>query len=83
MLVNFTSANGSPIYLNPRYIIAICEEKHFGRPGVGTSDGYVDTLVMTTKGDFNVQETLADAALAVNAALEQGQPGAGTPQGTA
>ena len=81
MLVRFTSANGSPIYLNPRYIIAICEEKHFGRQGVGTPGGYSDTLVMTTKGDFNVQETLADVARAVNGALEQGEQDAEAPQG--
>jgi hypothetical protein len=56
MLIQFTDGNGTPIYVNPQYVIAVREEKHFGRPGVGSEAEYRDTLVLTTKYEFNVQE---------------------------
>jgi hypothetical protein len=68
MLIEFRDANGSPVYINPRYVIALREEKHFGRPGVGASKEYRDTLILTTKGDFNVQDPLASVARAMNEA---------------
>jgi hypothetical protein len=90
MLIEFSEQNGSPLYINPRYIIAVREEKHFGRPGVGSSAEYRDTLILTAKGDFNVQETPADVAREVNrafaampdAAEEAQAPGAGPAPGT-
>jgi hypothetical protein len=68
MLIEFRDANGSPVYINPRYVIALREEKHFGRPGVGTSKEYRDTLILTTKGDFNVQDPLDVVAREINRA---------------
>ena len=41
MLIESRDANGSPVHTNPQYVIALREEKHFGRPGVGTSNEYV------------------------------------------
>jgi hypothetical protein len=49
VLLEFKDVNGSPVYTNPQWVIAVREEKHFGRPGVGTSNEYRDTLVLTTK----------------------------------
>ena len=66
MLIEFKDANGSPIYINPQYVIAVREEKHFGRPGVGSDSESRDTLILTTKGDFNVQDPLADVAREIN-----------------
>jgi hypothetical protein len=71
MLVEFKDANGSPIYINPRYVIAVREEKHFGRPGVGASSEYRDTLILTTKGDFNVQDALDTVAREINRASRE------------
>jgi hypothetical protein len=71
MLIEFRDANGSPIHINPQYVIALREEKHFGRPGVGTSDEYRDTLILTTKGDFNVQDPLDVVAREVSRALKE------------
>lgn len=68
MLIEFRDANGSPVYINPRYVIALREEKHFGRPGVGANSEYRDTLILTTKGDFNVQDPLATVAQEINRA---------------
>ena len=28
MLIEFRDANGSPVYINPQYVIALREEKH-------------------------------------------------------
>jgi hypothetical protein len=56
MLIQFTDDNGSPLYINPQYVIAVREQKHFGRPGVGSDAEYRDTLVVTTKYEFNVQD---------------------------
>ncbi len=58
MLIAFKDSDGSPIYINPKYVIAVREERHFGRPGVGSSTEYRDTLILTTKGDFNVQDPI-------------------------
>ena len=71
MLIEFKDVNGSPVYINPRYVIAVREEKHFGRPGVGTSNEYRDTLILTTKGDFNVQDPLDSVAREVNRASKE------------
>ena len=68
MLIEFKDANGSPLFINPQYIIAIREDKHFGRPGVGASSEYRDTRILTTKGDFNVQDPLDEVIRAVNRA---------------
>jgi hypothetical protein len=56
MLIQFSDSNGAPVYVNPQYVIAVREEKHFGRPGVGTDAEYSDTLILTTKYEFNVQD---------------------------
>lgn len=74
MLIEFKEANGSAVYINPRYVIALREERHFGRPGVGTSDEYRDTLILTTKGDFNVQEPLDVVAREIDRAPEGDAP---------
>ncbi len=66
MLIQFTGQNGSPIYVNPHYVIAVHEEKHFGRPGVGEKSEYSDTLIRTTKGEFNVQEEPGAVVRALN-----------------
>ena len=66
MLIEFRDPNGSPLYINPQYIIAVREDKHFGRPGVGESSEYRDTRILTTKGDFNVQDPLDDVVREVN-----------------
>jgi hypothetical protein len=77
MLIKFTEANGSPVYINPRYVIALREERHFGRPGVGTSDEYRDTLILTTKGDFNVRDPLDVVAAEIDRAPDEETPEAG------
>ena len=66
MVIQFTTQTGT-IFVNPDYIVAVREDKHFGRPGVGEKNMYSDTLIQTTKGDFNVQETPEAVAAAVNA----------------
>ncbi len=71
MLIEFRDVNGSPVYINPHYVIALREEKHFGRPGVGTSNEYRDTLILTTKGDFNVQDPLDVVAREINRASQE------------
>ena len=71
MLIEFKDVNGSPVYINPQYVIALREEKHFGRPGVGTSNEYRDTLILTTKGDFNVQDPLDIVAREINRASKE------------
>jgi hypothetical protein len=71
MLIEFRDVNGSPVYINPQYVIALREEKHFGRPGVGTSNEYRDTLILTTKGDFNVQDPLDIVAREINRASKE------------
>jgi len=71
MLIEFRDVNGSPVYVNPQYVIALREEKHFGRPGVGTSNEYRDTLILTTKGDFNVQDPLDIVAREINRASKE------------
>jgi hypothetical protein len=74
MLVQFSDRNGSPLYINPQSVIAVRQEKHFGRPGVGASDEYHDTLVLTTKGDFNVQDSPDDVVREINRALAVIEP---------
>jgi hypothetical protein len=71
VLIEFKDVNGSPVYINPQYVIAVREEKHFGRPGVGTSNEYRDTLILTTKGDFNVQDPLDIVAREINRASKE------------
>jgi hypothetical protein len=56
MLIEFSDGHGTPVYINPQYVIAVREEKHFGRPGVGAGSEYRDTLILTTKYEFNVQD---------------------------
>ena len=56
MLIKFSDSTGAPVYVNPRYVIAVREQKHSGRPGVGSDAEYRDTLILTTKYEFNVQE---------------------------
>ena len=56
MLIMFSDAGGAPVYVDPRYVIAVRQQKHFGRPGVGSDSEYSDTLILTTKYEFNVQE---------------------------
>jgi hypothetical protein len=75
MLVPFKDIDGSPIYINPEYVIAVREEKHFGRPGVGPSKEYRDTLILTTKGDFNVQDPIDAVAGGLARAKEEPQRG--------
>jgi hypothetical protein len=69
MLIEFKDRDGSPLYINPQYIIAVREEKHFGRPGVGTNKEYRDTLILTTKGEFNVQDPPDDVVREANRAF--------------
>jgi hypothetical protein len=69
MLIKLSDSNGSPLYLNPQYVIAVNEEKHFGRPGVAADGEYRDTLILTTKGEFNVQDSPEDVAREVNRAF--------------
>ena len=71
MLIEFRDVNGSAVYINPHYVIAVREEKHFGRPGVGASKEYRDTLILTTKGDFNVQDPLDTVARELSRASEE------------
>jgi len=56
MLIEFSAGKGTPVYINPQYVIAVREEKHFGRPGVGAGSEYRDTLILTTRYEFNVQD---------------------------
>jgi hypothetical protein len=56
MLIEFSDGHGTPVYINPQYVIAVREEKHFGRPGVGAGSEYRDTLILTTKYECNVQD---------------------------
>lgn len=69
MLVAFTTHEGVPLWVNPRYVVAVCEDKHYGRPGVARTDEYSDTLIVTTKGEFNVQEEPAAVARLLNEAM--------------
>jgi hypothetical protein len=71
MLIEFRDVDGSPVYVNPQYVIAVREEKHFGRPGVGASSEYRDTLILTTKGDFNVQDPLDTVAREIDRATQE------------
>jgi hypothetical protein len=71
MLIEFKDVTGSPVYVNPEYVVAVREEKHFGRPGVGSSNEYRDTLILTTQGDFNVQDPLDEVARAINRASRE------------
>ncbi len=76
MLIKFSDGSGAPVYVNPHYVIAVREEKHFGRPGVGSDAEYRDTLILTTKYEFNVQEPPDAVASEVNRACEE-SPGTG------
>lgn len=71
MLIEFRDVDGSPVYINPQYVIAVREERHFGRPGVGASNEYRDTLILTTKGDFNVQDSLDSVAREIDRASKE------------
>jgi hypothetical protein len=71
MLVQFTDANGSPVYVNPQYVIAVREDKHFGRPGVGPESEYRDTLIVMSRCEFNVQESLEAVAREIGRAAEE------------
>jgi hypothetical protein len=71
MLIEFKDVSGSPVYINPHYVIAVREEKHFGRPGVGSSNEYRDTLILTTKGDFNVEDPLDVVAREIDRASDK------------
>ena len=71
MLIKFTSGSGAPVYINPRYVIAVREERHAGRPGVGSDAEYRDTLILTTKYDFNVQEPPDVVVRDINRTSEQ------------
>ena len=73
MLVQFSDAGGTPVYVNPRYVIAVREQKHSGRPGVGSDAEYRDTLILTTRHEFNVQEPPDAVARELNRA-SSGQP---------
>jgi hypothetical protein len=66
MLIQFSDHNGAPVYVNPQYVIAVREDKHSGRPGVGSDAEYRDTLILTTKYEFNVQEPPDVVAREVN-----------------
>ena len=83
MLIEFSDRNGSPLYINPHYIIAVREEKHFGRPGVGTNNEYRDTLILTTKGDFNVQDPPEHVVREINRASTEMLDAAGPADETA
>jgi hypothetical protein len=82
MLIQFSDSNGRPVYINPQYVIAVREEKHFGRPGVGSGDEYRDTLVVTTKHEFNVQEPPDAVVREVNRASMEMLRAAGGAEGT-
>lgn len=56
MLIQFSDGNGTPVFINPRYVIAVREDRHSGRPGIGSDAEYRDTLILTTKYEFNVRE---------------------------
>jgi hypothetical protein len=71
MLIQFSDSNGTPVYINPQYVIAVREDKHFGRPGVSSEDEYRDTLIVTTKHEFNVREPADAVAREVNRASEE------------
>ena len=71
MLIQFTDTNGSPVYVNPRHVIAVREQKHFGRPGIASDTEYHDTLIQTTKHDLNVREEPDAVARELNRALEE------------
>jgi hypothetical protein len=82
MLIQFSDGSGAPLYVNPQYVIAVREQKHFGRPGVASDTEYHDTLIVTTKHEFNVQDPLQDVVRELNrASLEmlraQGTSGEG------
>jgi hypothetical protein len=82
MLIEFKDGDGTPLFVNPQFIIAVREVKHFGRPGVSSESEYRDTLILTTRGEFNVRETPDAVAREVNrASLEMltalGRTGAG------
>ena len=66
MLIELKDGSGSPVYINPQYVVAIREDKHFGRPGVASDTEYRDTLILTTKGDFNVRDAVGDVAREIN-----------------
>jgi hypothetical protein len=82
MLIRFSDGNGAPVHINPQYVIAVREQKHFGRPGVASDTEYHDTLIVTTKHEFNVREETEDVVRELNrASLEmlraQGAGGGG------
>jgi hypothetical protein len=71
MLIKFSDTNGSPLYINPRYVVAVREEKHVGRPGVAADSEYRDTRILTTEADFNVQEAPDDVVRELNRAEKE------------
>jgi hypothetical protein len=66
MLIRFSDGNGTPVHINPHYVIAVREQKHFGRPGVASDTEYHDTLIVTTKHEFNVREKPEDVVRELN-----------------
>ncbi len=81
MLIELHDGDGTPVYINPRYVIAVREETHRGRPGVASEGEYRDTLVMTTKHEFNVRETPDVVARELaRASRESGAGGEGGPE---
>lgn len=69
MLVEFTTKEGSALYVNAQHVVAVYEDRHFGRPGVGQAAEYRDSRIVTTEGEFNVQEPLTDVARRIGEAL--------------
>ena len=69
MLIQFSDRNGSRSTSTRSTSLPYREEKHFGRPGVGTNNEYRDTLILTTKGEFNVQDSPDDVVREVNRAF--------------
>jgi hypothetical protein len=74
MLIQFTDSGDRPVFVNPQFVIAVREDKHFGRPGVGSESEYRDTLIVMTRCEFNVKEPLEEVAAAIGRVAE-GQAG--------
>jgi hypothetical protein len=81
MLIEFSADNGTPVYVNPQFVIAVREAKHSGRPGVVSDAEYRDTLILTTKYEFNVQDPPDVVVRELNRASQEmaGAPGGARP----
>lgn len=84
MLIEFSDTGGAPVHIDPRFVIAVREQKHSGRPGIGSDTEYSDTLILTTRYEFNVQEPpgvvvgrLNRASLATPGGLDPAEADAG------